>query len=216
MNQSNRTAVRNAVLSALDRLRTAFPLQARLEAVDSETRRAYARVLGHWLRGSTPPPDLLDLDTRTSLTRLDAIVPDDSGIGCYPFSARATGISVQLPGGPVQAMCAIDALAVARLAATVVMVESTCLLCLSPLTIRVEANGSLDHDQAERARVIWSVDTGKHDTCSAGLCRHIRFLCKDCTPPADSQCYTLPQAAAIGNAFFAFQSALRPAGPIRD
>lgn len=207
---TDRQSLRNAVLEGIQRLRTAFPLETRLLAAPATTRELYGRLLACWLNARIPHPAQYELDPLRNLQELDAVVPGPEGIGCYPFSARVTGICVELPGGPVQAMCAIDALAVARLAAAVVTVQSACLYCQSPLTIRVEANGGLDHDQAERARVVWSVAAGEHGSCSSGLCRHIRFLCKECTPPTDSRCYTLPQATAIGNAFFAFQSALLP------
>jgi len=208
---TDRQSLRYAVIDGLQRLRTAFPLEARLHAAPDAAREMYGKLLASWLNAAVPVPSRFDSGLLRSLQVLDAVVPGPEGVGCYPFSARATGISVQLPGGPVQAMCAIDALAVARLAVAETVIQSGCLKCKSPLTVRMEANGGLDHDQVEQARVVWSVAAGEHDSCSAGLCRHIRFLCKVCAPPDDSILYTLPQAAAIGNAFFAFQSALLPA-----
>jgi hypothetical protein len=213
---TDRLSLRNAVLDGLQRLRAAFPLEARLQAAPADLREVYRNVLASWLSATVPQPARFDPERLRSLQALDAVVPGPEGIGCYPFSARPTGIHVQLPGGAVQAMCAIDALAVARLAATTTEIESVCLHCQSPLTIRQEANGGLDHDQADCARVVWEATACEHHSCSEGLCRHIRFLCTHCPPPTGGTCYSLPQAAAIGNAFFAFQSALRPAGPIRD
>lgn len=207
---TDRQSLRNAVLEGLQRLRTAFPLEARLHTAPMDARQLYGKLLASWLNATVPHASPLDREPLRTLQALDAVVPGPDGIGCYPFSARATGISVQLPGGPVQAMCAIDALAIARLANEIVTVDSTCLHCQVPVAIRLEANGGLDHDQAEQARVVWQATAGEHDSCSAGLCRQIRFLCNHCTPPAGSHCYTLPQAAAIGNAFFAFQPVLLP------
>lgn len=208
---TDRQSLRHAVLEGLQRLRTEFPLETRLQGAPPAARELYGKLLAGWLSATVPQAAACDREPLDSLQTLDAVVPGPEGIGCYPFSARDTGIRVQLPGGPVQAMCAIDALAIARLAAAVVTIQASCLICRAPLSIRQEANGGLDHDQTEQARVVWSVAAGDHGSCSVGLCRRLRFLCKDCAPPADSQCYTLPQAAAIGNAFFAFQSALLPA-----
>jgi hypothetical protein len=42
---------------------------------------------------------------------------------------------------------------------------------------------------------------------SLNLCRAILFVCPRCEPQ-DGHLYTLPQATAIGNAFFAFQRRL--------
>jgi len=142
------------------------------------------------------------------LARLDAIVPEKYGLGCYPFSARDTGILVTLPAGAVNAMCAIDALAVARVAGVAVQVHAACETCGTPVSCRVQENGGLDHDQADRARVFWQGACATEGSCSQGLCRNIRFLCAACAAPGAGDVYTLPQAAAIGNAFFGFQQAL--------
>ena len=205
---SNRTLARTAMLDGLARLRAAFPLEARLHAAGEMLRQEYGRVLAHWLNATIPPHSLLDRDALAGLQQLDAVVPDTAGLGCYPFSARVTGIVAELPAGRVPAMCAIDALAIARLARTRTTIAAHCVACGAALGCRVEDNGALDHDQAERARVVWQASGHEAGSCSASLCRTIGFLCNDCAPPANSLLYTLPQAAAIGNAFFAFQQVL--------
>lgn len=196
---------RNAALDGLARLRAAFPLEMRIDAADGTVRRDYARVLTHWLRGSAPPSGLISTESCTTLIALDAVVADGQGLGCYPFSARATGIGVELPGGQVHAMCAVDALAIARLAEAAISIDASCAVCTTPLHLQVEANGGLDHDQIERARVIWKATCATTGSCSNSLCRNLLFLCPTCEPPPGSSCYTLPQAAIIGNSFFAFQ-----------
>jgi hypothetical protein len=105
-------------------------------------------------------------------------------------------------------MCAIDALAIARLARAAVRIDATCTVCGTTIILHVEENGGLDHDQVEMAHVIWQDAGTTHTSCSQGLCRSIRFLCRACPPPECGEHFTLPQAAAIGNAFFRFQSAL--------
>lgn len=206
--QPNRAALRHTVLTALERLRREFPLEERLRTADPGLRRAYAGVLNHWLRATVPPPDLLDPTTRTALARLDAIVPGEDGLGCYPFSTRDTGIRVRLAAGTVAAMCAIDALAIARLGAMRVEIAAACVQCRAPIHLRVEHDGSLDHDQTDLARVAWLSGRSAAAACSDGLCRALRFLCPQCVAPHASECLTLPQAAAIGNAFFGFQRVL--------
>lgn len=202
---SERYEARNAALDGLARLRAAFPLEARIEATDSTSRRDYARILAGWLRGSAPPSDCIPAESRAALTALDALVASGQALGCYPFSARATGIVVALPSGRVHAMCAVDALAIARLAETAIEIEASCSTCATSLHLKVEANGGLDHDQADRARVIWKTACATAGSCSENLCRNLLFLCPACEPPPDSICYTLPQAAIIGNSFFSFQ-----------
>lgn len=205
---SERHATRNAALDSLARLRTAFPLEARIGVADSAARRDYARVLAHWLRGSAPPTDFISETTRATLIALDAVVANEQGLGCYPFSARPTGIVAELPGGRVHAMCAVDALAIARLAAAAITIETPCAVCANSLRLKVEANGGLGHDQVDRACVIWKTACSTTGSCSDNLCRNLLFLCPACEPPPGSTCYTLPQAAIIGNSFFGFQRGL--------
>jgi hypothetical protein len=121
-----------AVLSALQRLRDKFPLQQRIESALPETRAAYARVLRHWAdhgkapafgTNSVPEPLLKEL------VAMDALVIDEYGIGCYPFSARGTGISVHYSDKTVHAMCAVDALAIPRLTQHASRITARCALC---------------------------------------------------------------------------------------
>jgi hypothetical protein len=204
---------RHTVLDGLARLRAAFPLEARVRRLGEPVQRGYARVLQRWLRAEVPTAALLDAETLAMLQDADALVAEPNGLACTPFSAVVTPLRVHLPAGAVHAMCAIDALSVARLAGAPSRLESSCVRCGAALHCRVEANGGLEHEEAGRMRVVWQ-DAGRGEARHAGRCRGIRFLCNDCTAPVDARCYSLPQAAAIGNAFFAFQLALLPlAGP---
>ena len=202
------SAAKNQVLDGLARLRAAFPLEQRVRDAEPAVRATYAQVLAHWLRAMPPATCALNSDALGALVQLDAVVADEYGLGCYPFSTHDTGIRVALPNGAVHAMCAIDALAIARLARVHTCIDSTCASCGAAISVQVEENGGLDHEQAEAARVIWRHARDTHASASLGLCRHIRFLCNACPVPEASEHFSLPQAAAIGNAFFGFQTAL--------
>jgi hypothetical protein len=200
----DRTEAKTRVLEGLNRLRARFPLEARVRGAPPPLRAAYAQLLGQWRHAQPPAADALAPDALAALVALDAVVAEEHGFGCYPFTTRDTGLRVTLPAGTVHAMCAIDALAIARLARERARISANCAECGAPLAFAVEANGGLDHDQADAAQVLWrGHDAG--GACSQSLCRTILFLCTRCASP---DVYTLPQAAAIGNAFFAFQAAL--------
>ena len=204
----NRPDPKTAVLEALAHLRAAFPLEARILAAGEPMRATYAQALTHWLRATPPLAAAFDAAALAALVKLDAVVPEEHGLGCYPFSTHDTGIRVTLPNGTIHAMCAIDALAIARLARVRTSIDASCASCGTTVAIQAEENGGLDHEQAEAARVIWQHAGDAHTSASLGLCRNIRFLCNACPAPEASEHFTLPQAAAIGNAFFGFQSAL--------
>lgn len=212
----NRPDPKTAVLEALARLRALFPLESRLLAAGEPIRAAYIQLLAHWLRATPPLASAFNADTLHALVNLDAVVPETRGIGCYPFSTESTGIRVTLPRGTVNAMCAIDALAMARLARARVRIDAACANCGTAIAFQMEENGGLDHDQVEKARVVWQPAADTRAACSQGLCRRIRFLCRACPEPQAGDCFTLPQAAAIGNAFFRFQSALLAARAGQD
>ncbi len=205
---SERTALKNAVLTTLSNLKSAFPLEKRISCATQETRLSYVRVLAAWLRGETPLPSMLSQDMLRILRDLDAVVTDSSGLSCYPFSARDRGIRVKYGQHAAQAMCAIDALAVARIARTATQISATCNHCLQPVTCEVQADGSLDHSQTDNARVVWNRTLGAAGSCSDNLCRNLNFQCRHCRIPADATSLTLPQATAVANAFFAFQQRL--------
>jgi hypothetical protein len=203
-----RAEAKGRVLEGLARLRAAFPLEQRILGAATDTRHAYTKLLRHWLSSVTPASTYIDDVQLAQLTHIDAIVLEEHGLGCYPFSSRDTGIWVSLPDGTVNAMCAFDALAIARLVRARTYVDSACAICATGIKIQMEENGGLDHDQVEMARVIWQDTEPSKTSCSQSLCSQIRFLCPNCTLPASGELFTLPQAAAIGNAFFRFQTTL--------
>lgn len=209
----DRIAAKSLVLNGLARLRRTLPIEQRLADAPPALRVAYTRLLTDWLHAAMPTTDVLQPEVLEALINMDAVVREQGGLGCYPFSAVDTGIHVSLPNGTVSAMCAIDALAIARLARARTRIVARCLNCGTSVDMRVEENGGLDHDQADRARVHWHDADTQHGSCSQGLCRQIRFLCRACPAPETGDLLTLPQAAAIGNAFFRFQIDLLAAAP---
>lgn len=211
----DRTDARNRVLDGLARLRAAFPLEQRILEAAPAVRAAYAQILCRWQQAAPFPNTEINDALLAELIQRDAVVLQELGLGCYPFSSNDTGIHVTLPAGTVHAMCAIDALAIARLTRTRTRIESSCTTCGAAITCYVEENGGLDHDQVDLARVVWQPAAGPATSCSRGLCRQLRFQCPACPVPHASDCFTLPQATAIGNAFFRFQTALLAAHPAR-
>ena len=187
-------------------------MQQRIEAAPPAVRAAYAEVLRCWVREGKPPAaDIARKSLLEALRALDALVLDDDGIGCYPFSARARGIHVHFVDHSrqtVDAMCALDALAIPRLSRHASQITAACVNCLCQISIDVEANGSLEHSNSCGTRVWWRRVTRNAEQSCDGLCTGIEFLCRDCALPAAALSFTLPEAAAMANAFFAFQRRL--------
>ncbi|WP_367395185.1 organomercurial lyase [Cupriavidus sp. Agwp_2] len=198
-----------AVLRAMQTLRAAFPLQQAMEGADLALRAAYVRALSHWtLQGMPPPRDFASNQAIQELVALDALVIDECGIGCYPFSARETGIHVHFSGHRVAAMCAIDALAIPRLVQHTSRVAARCAVCHCHLACAVAANGSVDGGNPQGVRVVWHAGAVAEGACCRVLCPGIRFVCRHCAEPPGATGLSLPEAAAVGNGFFAFQRRL--------
>jgi len=191
------------VLAVLARLRAAFPLEAQLLAAPESVHVTYVRVLSYWLAATAPPLPAVDSAMLNTLEQLDAVVLEEQGLGCYPFSSTDNGMRVTWSAGTVHACSAIDALAIARRVRATSRVDAACLVCGAAIACQVLENGGLDHDQVDAARVVWLAGPA-----ADAARRHIRFLCNSCSPAQASECLSLPQATAIGNAYYGFQAAL--------
>lgn len=206
-----KTASDKFIETQLQRLRLAFPLQARIEAASQSARLAYTTLLSAWLNTAKPPQaDVVSASALAELLALDAVVQTESGLGCYPFSARETAIRLELDGQWRYAMCAVDALAVSALAQTAVGIASVCSHCAQPLRLRSDADGQVWVLSAVGVRVEYRQLAPRHTQCSADLCPGIVFVCESCAAQQaePDTLLTLAQASAVGRGFFAFQTAL--------
>lgn len=177
-----------AALRALQKLAHEFPLQARIEGAQPPVPAAYSGILGHWVREAPPPgagiAPRVELD---ALAATDAIVIGEQGIGCYPFSARQTGIRVHFSRQNVHAMCAIDAFAIPRMVRHAARITARCVVCRCHLVCAVATNGSVEreHQNPEAARVVWEPvcepGAGGRQACWLRLCAGIGFVCRHCT-----------------------------------
>lgn len=205
----SRHELKAAVTRALQKLRDEFRLQARIEGAQPTLQAAYAGILGHWVREAAPPDaGIAPRVVLDELAAIDAVVIDENGIGCYPFSARKTGIRVHYSDTSVYSMCAIDALAIPRLVRHPSCVTARCAVCQCHLACDLEANGALPHDFDRGIRVLWNPPMAPMGPCCDSLCVGIAFICRHCSVPEGPTGFSLPEAAAIGNAFFGFQHRL--------
>lgn len=191
----------------LAELRAVFPLEERVRALPAPARRGYAEVLRHWCRRRAPPPrSILSEHTLASLIACDALVDVDGALGCYPFSARVTGHRVRLDGGSVEAMCAVDALAVPARVGAPARVSSACYGCGASLGVALNEAGEVLQGGSSSAVVhlrLTTPDAGR--SCSATLCRAMRFACATCDAPDEHVVLDLAAAAGLARGFFAFQ-----------
>jgi mercuric reductase len=149
-----------------------------------------------------------------SLQRLsadDLIVLDSKGkrpVGAYPVTLENTPHTILVNGNTIHAMCALDALSVAPMFNTEVVIDSVCYVSRSPVHIYmqgsniVEAQPSMDVTVGIR----WQDPSA---VAARSLCLEMVFLKDQKTSKTwqgsdvdNMSLFTLPEAIEFGKAFF--------------
>lgn len=146
--------------------------------------------------------------------RLRDLVGLDPGSGAiryaYPFTESATGHQVKLRGHSLHALCAIDALGVAGMYGTDVLVRSPCRLCGATVHAATADKGSALGSVAPAEAVVW-YDFAFSGSAAASCCTAIAFFCSDDhlrrwldaqTPRRGGVRLTMGEALEVGRAIF--------------
>lgn len=129
--------------------------------------------------------------------------------GAYPFVDAARGFRVSTDYGPVESMCAFDALAVSSMFGLPTRIESRCRL--SGQAILIEQDRA-DINVIEPAGMVfaaidWQAAVGA-GSCSETLCLEMMFIAGAraatdwCADKAEREIFTLPEAHAVIAAVF--------------
>jgi len=128
----------------------------------------------------------------------------------YPFTGDQTEHHVQLRGRKLHAVCAIDALGVAAMFGTDVVIESSCRTCGGGIEISTAQGGkSLSYARPVNA-VVW-YDLAYSGCAAASCCRSIAFFCSEAelqqwmsaqSPQPKGHPLTLDEALEVGRALF--------------
>jgi alkylmercury lyase len=128
----------------------------------------------------------------------------------YPFTGQETEHRVRLRGRQLRAVCAVDALGVAAMFRTDVVIKSSCRACGSPIEIATaEAGKSLSHARPGDT-VVW-YDLAYSGQPAASCCPAIAFFCSRAglrqwlsaqSPQRAGYRLTLDEALEVGRALF--------------
>lgn len=188
-------------------LQREFPLEARVATLPVNLLRAYRKILESWSKGVPPSIRIADAAVLRELAGSDAILIEEAGISCYPFSACDTGIRVAVGQKSVNAMCAIDALAIPGIMAGIGQVEANCVACRTRLSWVVDKKGVIGSGGGHVA-VAWGEKPAGSSCSGRSLCPQIRFQCVGCSAPTEGHLLDIVDGAAVGIAFFSFQRQL--------
>lgn len=209
MNKPQAPADSQRVLAALMGLHRAYPLERRIkqEACDA-TRETYLAVLSRWLHtAAAPTVDGFDREALDELVALDALYLVDGQIGCSPFCPAPTDIQVHFAHETLHALSALDALALPRALQAAASIETRCAMSGEPISLSLTERGELRAESLHAAVVGFQKVSEHVNRYAFDLAPGIRFV-----RPKHSaglrQTLALSEAAAVANAFYAFQRGL--------
>ncbi len=200
----------------LDRLNQRLPLALRQAQLPGPLRRLHRAILrGFGERGEPPTQGELGawveaLDA--ALERLaadDLIVRDGAGrvVGAYPMTREATNHRVELLGHSVNAMCAVDALAVSCMFGVETRIDSRCRVSGEPIVVRQLERSLLEVvPLGVQVGIRWQAP----GSCAAHtLCREMVFLADSSAAsqwqaedPEQYELFSLAEALEIAARFF--------------
>lgn len=171
--------------NAIERLEKNLPIRHNQSRLPPAFRKFHQSILHYYLEhGKAPVASDFDSaqDWGSAVKRLAAehiIVLDDSGniIGAYPFVTEARNFSVVTEFGPVNAMCAFDALAISSMFGLPARILSRCHV--SDRKIAIAQNGDdinvIEPQEPVFSGINWAAAAGA-SSCSATLCCEMIFI----------------------------------------
>ena len=142
----------------------------------------------------------------------DLIVLDAASrqvVGAYPVTTGDTPHRLKVGGVTINAMCALDAMAVSAMYGSIVEVESNCHVTGKPVRLRLEIDRIAHAEPSRRIRVgiAWQSPCGH---AAHSLCREMVFLLDEGIArnwhretPASRSLFTLEEAVDVATRFFA-------------
>jgi mercuric reductase len=223
------------MLLVLERLQDLLPLKKRQQALPPPLRTLHRAILRSLAETGRPPKqaeiaamlgsrqsaihalgilgknDLVILNTPVTLdekTKQPTVPEGVEVIGAYPMTTESTPHRVVENGNSVNAMCAVDALAISAMFGKEAWIESRCHVTGTPIRILQHGRQIIEARPSPEIRV--GIRWQSFNTCAAHtLCTEMVFLknveTADAwrnTGPASIELLTLPEAIELGIAFF--------------
>ena len=204
---------------ALDRLISVLPLKERQESCGPEIKELHRKVLRSFVekgRILTREEMARHFDSVNEAVEVlksnDMVVFSSDGqpIGAYPFTMEKREHRIRINGHIVNAMCALDALAVSPMFKMPAEISSTCRATGASVTIR--QSGTTIENQKEAGEIRFGIVWGAANSCSCcanSLCMEMMFL-KDgqvaeewlAADQGNREIFTLAEAVEFGARFF--------------
>jgi hypothetical protein len=208
------------IAAAVARLNSQLPLKARQQRLTPACIAAHRLVLRTLVEQGRPPTQaelsavLGAANLKTDLQHLgaaDLVVLDAAGslpLGAYPVTVEHTPHRLTVHTHHLHAMCALDAVSVAPMFMTDVLIESSCHVTHTPIVISMRASEILEVHPGPDVTIgiRWQMPSA---VAAHSMCLEMVFLKDRQTAltwqgdeTAHLSLFTLPQAVAFGQAFF--------------
>lgn len=212
--------VNDKIAAAIDKLNSQLPLLARQQALPPELEAAHRAILRTLVEeGRAPINDelatLVGADgVAAAIERLggdDLVVLNadkTAVVGAYPMTVEDTVHHLRVNGRAVNAICALDAVAVGPMYDVEVAIESRCQVTGESIRIHQKGHRILSAEPSDDVRV--GVRWQQPGACAAhSMCLEMVFLKDGDTArrwveegEGDKTEFTLEEAVAFGAAFF--------------
>jgi hypothetical protein len=204
---------------ALQRLNGVLPLKASQESCGAEVKALHQSMLrsfvtqGRILTRAEMAQQVGDVEEAVRVLReRDMVTFSANGepLGAYPFTMSDREHKVRVNGYTVNAMCALDALAVAPMFGVDVQITSRCRVTGDPVTIHMSGGEIRNIDEVRHIRfgIAWGA-AEQGASCSSSLCMEMIFL-RDGEVAQEwlagslggKEVFTLPEAVEFAARFF--------------
>lgn len=204
---------------ALERLIKVLPLREKQQSCGAEVRELHRCILrsfveqGRILSKQEMAASVSDVEKATAILKQnDMVVFSCTGepIGSYPFTMEEREHKVKVGFHTVNAMCALDALAVSPMFDIKTEITSKCRATGAPVFIRQNGYQVENRDEIGDLHfgIIWAA-AGSCSCCANSLCMEMMFL-RDgrvaaewlSADPRNREAFTLAEAIDFGARFF--------------
>lgn len=209
----------NKIKYAVQYLNKVLPLKERQEQLDSKIKKLHQSILLSFIeRGSIlsikEMSEYVDSveDAIEVLSEKDLVVFSDKGdpLGAYPFTMEERETKIQVNGFQINAMCALDALAVSLMYNVNTQISSSCRITGQSIYINQTGMNISNHDEADKVCVCiaWGA-AEKEIKCADSLCMEMFFVidhkiasswCSD--EPEQSEVFVIEDAMEFARQFF--------------
>ena len=169
----------NKIQKALQKLQTILPIEENLEKLNHQQRQFYYYILDSFANNTADFQNFSQAkkeDLKT-LSQYDMVILDAEGLPCgiYPMTKENRGFNVLLNSQNINAMCALDSLAISLMFQQKVIINAHCVVSKQPIQIKQNKTQIDTQDDLIFFGIDWQKQCSS-SSCASSLCQAMIFL----------------------------------------